>query len=56
MATGASYSVVPRPVLDALGCRPTRMQAVMLPDGRLDEWPLTPVDIECEGRRTPTPC
>jgi predicted aspartyl protease len=53
--TGASYSVVPRPVLEALGCRLIRMQPVMLPDGRIDEWPLTQIDIECEGRRTPTP-
>jgi clan AA aspartic protease len=49
--TGASYSVVPAPILAELGCRPLRMQPVVLPDGRADEWPLTQVDIECEGRR-----
>jgi predicted aspartyl protease len=55
VGTGASYSVVPRPILDTLGCRLIRMQPVMLPDGRTDEWPLTLIEIECAGRRTPTP-
>jgi predicted aspartyl protease len=27
------------------------MQGVVLADGRVDEWPLTQVDVECEGRR-----
>jgi predicted aspartyl protease len=53
--TGASYTVVPRPILEALGCRPLRMRRVVLADGRTDEWPLTHIDLECEGRRTPTP-
>jgi predicted aspartyl protease len=53
--TGTRYSIVPRPILDVLGCRLIRMQPVMLPDGRTDEWPLTLIEIECAGRRTPTP-
>jgi aspartyl protease family protein len=52
--TGAAYSVVPRPILEALGCRPIRMQRLRLADGRGDEWPLTQVDVECEGRRVTT--
>ena len=55
MDTGASYTIVPRPILEALGCRPVRMRRVVLPDGRTDEWALTHIDLECEGRRTPTP-
>lgn len=55
VATGARYSVVPAPILTELGCRPIRMQAVVLADGRADEWPLTQIDVECEGRRMATP-
>lgn len=53
--TGAGYSVVPRPVLEALGCRPLRTQRVILADGRAEEWTVTQVDVECEGRRATTP-
>jgi aspartyl protease family protein len=52
--TGACYSVVPAPILAELGCRPLRMQGVVLGDGRTDEWPLTQVDLECEARRMTT--
>ncbi len=53
--TGAAYTVVPRPTLEALGCRPLRSQRVVMADGRVEEWTLTQVDIECEGRRAITP-
>lgn len=53
--TGAGYSVVPGPVLESLGCRPLRSQRVVLADGRVEEWPLSQVDVECEGRRATTP-
>jgi clan AA aspartic protease len=53
--TGAAYSVVPRPLLDRLGCRPVRTQRVQLADGRSEEWALTQVDVECQGRRATTP-
>jgi len=53
--TGAAYSVVPRPLLDSLGCRPLRTQRVVLADGRAEEWSLTQVDVECQGRRATTP-
>jgi clan AA aspartic protease len=52
--TGACYSVVPASILAELGCRPLRMQGVVLADGRTGEWPLTQVDVECEGRRMTT--
>jgi predicted aspartyl protease len=52
--TGACYSVVPAPILTELGCRPLRMQGVVLADGRTGAWPLTQVDLECEGRRMTT--
>ena len=53
--TGASFSVVPRPILEALGCQPIRMQRVTLADGRTDRWPLTEVSVECEGLRITSP-
>ena len=53
--TGAAYSVVPRAVLESLGCRPVRTQRVVLADGRIEEWPVTQIDVECEGRQTTTP-
>ena len=53
--TGAGYSVVPRPILESLGCRPVRTQRVVLADGRTEEWSVSQVDVECEGRRTTTP-
>ncbi len=52
---GAGYSVVPSPILESLGCRPVRKQRVVLGDGRTEEWTVSQVDVECEGRRTTTP-
>ena len=49
--TGAGYTVVPRPVLEALGCDPHRLQPVRFADGRVEEWPVVEVEAECEGRR-----
>ena len=53
--TGAAYSIVPRAILESLGCRPVRIQRVVLADGRTEEWSLTQIDVECEGRRITTP-
>jgi predicted aspartyl protease len=53
--TGAAYSVIPRGTLEALGCRPVRSQRVVLADGRGEEWTVTQVEVECEGRRVITP-
>ena len=53
--TGAAYSVVPRAVLESLGCWPVRTQRVVLADGRTEEWSVTQMDVECEGHRTATP-
>ena len=53
--TGAADSVVPRAVLESLGCRPVRTQRVVLADGRTEEWSVTQIDVECAGRRTTTP-
>jgi predicted aspartyl protease len=53
--TSAGYSVVPRPILEALGCHPVRTQRVVFADGRVEEWLLSQIEVECEGRRATTP-
>ena len=53
--TGAGYTVVPRAVFETLGCEPHLVQRVRLADGRVEEWPLAQVELECEGRRAVTP-
>jgi clan AA aspartic protease len=53
--SGAAYSVAPRTLLEALGGRPVRPQRVILAAGRSEEWPLTQLDVECQGRRATTP-
>ena len=53
--TVAGYSVVPRSILESLGCQPVRAQRVVLADGQTEEWVLTQVDVEVEGRRATTP-
>lgn len=53
--TGAAYTVVPRPILETLGCQPHRTQRVRLADGRAEEWSVAQVELECEGRRATTP-
>ena len=50
--TGAAYSVVPRSLIEFLGYRHVRAQRVILADGRLEEWPVSHVDVGCQGRRT----
>jgi aspartyl protease family protein len=53
--TGAAYTVLPRSLLESLGYTAARAQRVILADGRAEEWAVTQVDVECEGRRTFTP-
>ena len=52
--TGAAYSVLPRPFLESRGCPHRRTQRVLIADGRTEEWPVTELEVECEGRRTTT--
>ncbi len=52
--TGSAYSMLPRPFLESLGCRALRVQRVVFADGRLEHWPVTEIEVECEGRRVTT--
>jgi clan AA aspartic protease len=53
--TGAAYSILPRALPESLGYSPVRTQRVILADGRTEEWMVTQMAIECQGRRTVTP-
>jgi len=53
--TGAAYTMAPYLVLESLGCQPVRTQRVVLADGRIEEWSMTEIVVECEGRRATTP-
>jgi aspartyl protease family protein len=53
--TGAAYSLFPRALLEALGYTAVRAQRVILADGCAEEWVVTQVEVECQGRRTFTP-
>ena len=52
--TGAAYSVLPRSLLESLGCRQLRIQRVLFADGRVEHWPVTELAVECESRRATT--
>ena len=54
--TGAAYTVVPRTILDAIGCLPSTKRTVVLPDGREEIWDLTYIIMALGGEEAPTPC
>ena len=47
--TGATYTVLPRTLLERLGVSPMRSVRLRLADGRVVERPLGEVGIEVEG-------
>jgi predicted aspartyl protease len=51
----AAYSMLPRALPESLGYFPVRAQRVILADGRTEEWMVTQMAVECQGRRTVTP-
>ncbi|MBI4588535.1 MAG: Retroviral aspartyl protease [Candidatus Rokubacteria bacterium] len=56
LATGAAYTVVPRTMLDAIGCLPSTKRTVVQPDGREEIWDLTYIIMALGGEEAPTPC
>ncbi len=52
--TGASHTVLPARVIEALGIRPTETGRVRLASGAIDEWPVTSVRMRLENREWPT--
>ncbi len=54
--TGATYTTLPREVVQALGSRPVGTRRVLLADGREEEWPAGSVLLTLEGQELPTLC
>ena len=54
--TGATYTTLPRDIVEDLGCRPIGSRQVVLADGREEEWPIATVRVTLEGQEGPTFC
>lgn len=54
--TGATWTTLPKEIVDALGCSPLSTRRVQLASGREEVWPLTIVLIALEGQELPTVC
>jgi predicted aspartyl protease len=54
--TGATLLVVPRPLAEWLGLRVLRSQRVQLAGGLKEDWPVSEVRVQIDGREVPTPC
>lgn len=54
--TGATYTTLPRDIVDDLGSRPIGARRVMLASGREEEWPIATVLIDLAGHVGPTFC
>ena len=54
--TGATYTTLPRDVVEALGCEPAGVRRVRLADGREETWPVSIVSVEILGQDGPTFC
>jgi len=52
--TGATYTVLPRDVIDALGARIVGTRRVRLASGHDEEWPVATVLLTLEGQELPT--
>ena len=54
--TGATYTTLPRDLVEALGCQAIGARRILLADGREEEWPVTAVLLTLEGQDGPTFC
>lgn len=52
--TGASYTWIPRDVLEELGVRPDEERVFVLADGREVRYPMALVRVRCDDRIQPT--
>ena len=53
--SGATYSVVPKPLLDKIGIKPHREQSFALADGRVIKRRIGDATFEFRGRRAASP-
>jgi len=54
--TGATYTTLPRELIDALGCSASGSRHVMLANGREEEWPIATLHVTVNGQEGPTFC
>ena len=54
--TGATYTKLPRDIVEALGCEPIGTRRVLLADGREEEWPVTALSLTVDAQEGPTFC
>lgn len=54
--TGATYTTLPRDLVEALGCQPIGKRRVLLASGHEEEWPVGVVLLTLEGQELPTVC
>lgn len=54
--TGASYTWLPRSLLEQMGAKPTFRRPFVMADGRQIERDMTTVYVRVDGREHPTPC
>lgn len=54
--TGATYTTLPRDVVETLGCQPIGTRRVLLANGREEEWPVAAILLTLEGQEGPTFC
>jgi predicted aspartyl protease len=54
--TGATYTTLPKDVVEALGCQPIGKRRVLLANGREDEWPIGLILLTLESQELPTVC
>jgi predicted aspartyl protease len=54
--TGATYTTLPREVIEVLGCQPIGMRRILLANGQEENWPATTVVVTIDGQEGPTFC
>ncbi len=54
--TGATWTTLPRDVVEALDCAPVSHRRVRLATGRVETWPMTIVLVTLAAQELPTVC
>jgi clan AA aspartic protease len=54
--TGATYTTLPREIIDDLGCPAIGSRHVLLANGREEEWPIAAIRVTLDGQEGPTFC
>jgi predicted aspartyl protease len=54
--TGATYTTLPRQLVETLGCRVIGSRRVLLASGREEEWPIAAIEVTVGEQVIPTLC